>query len=271
MSKTCNLCDCAQSKFLFTRSDEVFGKQDVRECINCGLVFVTPLPEISKLKDHYSDFFFTEKFDYVESGKIWERFYELNLEYIERIKNKGRLLEIGCGLGHFLSIAKRKGWDASGVELSEFASNYAKEQFGLNIFNGLLEKAKFPDNHFDVVALWATLEHLIDPVKELIEICRILSPGGLLVLSVPNNNSFHTRVLGMQNTDMKHFEHNYQFPFNTLKILLDKTGFERLRRIIIFGGSPNNSRFEDLKQFVARRLNIGNEIRIAAFKKREYS
>ena len=267
MLRVCNVCGYTQSRSLFARGDKVFGQQDVRQCNNCGLVFVDPLPEISILKNHYNDFFFTERFNFVESGKIWEKFYELNLQYLEKIKNKGRLLEIGCGLGHFLNIAKKRGWDTYGVELSEFACGYAKEKFGLNIFNGLLEKAGFPDNYFDVVVLWATLEHLTDPFEKLTEVHRILLKNGLLSLSVPNHNSLYTRIFGMQKTDMQYCEHIYHFPLKTLKIMLNKIGFTDIRRIAIFGGGPKDAVIRDIIQFVARKLNIGSETRIIALRR----
>jgi SAM-dependent methyltransferase len=262
----CNLCGSSGNRFLFTRSDEVFGKQDVLQCNNCGLVFADPLPRPELLNNHYDDFFFTKKFNYVESGKIWHRFYELNLGYIERIKNKGRLLEVGCGLGHFLDVAKRRGWDTFGVELSSFASKYAKDNFGLNIFNGLLEQAGLADNYFDVVVLWATLEHLTDPLEKLTLVNRALAKNGLLCLSIPNHNSINTRIFGMQKTDMQYCEHIYHFPFRTLKMMLEECGFMDLRRMVIFGGSPRNSRFHDLMQFIARGLNLGSDMRVIAFK-----
>lgn len=318
----CDACNSNNNKYIFKRFDEAFGKQGVFQCKDCGLVFTSPLPDIGILKNHYSKHFFTQKFDYIESGKIWERFYELNLKYIEKIKNrtyprtnrreggafvraetrsedagvaegqlrkarttqsqaeqmtslptsgfgigsKGKLLEIGCGLGHFLNVAKRRGWETYGVEFSEFASNYAMNNLNLKVYNNSLEKVGFADNQFDVVVLWATLEHMLKPLKELAEIYRITARGGLLALSVPNHGSFLTRLYGMQNTDMQHFEHIYHFPLRTLRAMLNKVGFIDLRRMIVFGGSPNRSYFQDISQYLARILNIGSELRVIAFK-----
>lgn len=267
VSGACGFCSSLRLRYLFARSDEVFGKQNVYQCDDCGLVFVNPLPEAGILKNHYNKHFFTEKFDFLKSGEIWKDFYELNLAYIEKIRQKGKLLEIGCGLGHFLNAAKKRGWETVGVELSEFAAKYASDTFGLRVYHGLFENFGFADNHFDVVALWATLEHLTDPVKKLFEICRVLKPGGMLMFSVPNHNFLMTHLYGMKKTDMQYCEHIYHFPFKTLKKILNRTGFTGLRRMVIFGGSPNKSRLEDLAQFAARRLNIGSEDRLIAFKK----
>ncbi len=266
MSSVCNLCGSSRRKYLFTRFDKYFGTQKTYQCKDCGLSCIDPLPGPAKLENHYDKDFF-ERFDYVQSGIMWEKFYELNLAYIERIKNKGKLLEVGCGLGHFLKIARNRGWEARGVELSEFASSYAIKNFGLNIYTGTLEDAKFCDNQFDAVILWATLEHLVDPLKQLFEISRILKPGGLLAFSVPNHNYLMARLYGMQNHDMLYGGHLYHFPMKTIKLLLDKSGFIGLRRMVIFGGNAKKDWSRDIMQFIARKIGIGSDMRIIAFKK----
>lgn len=266
MAEICKCCGSNKNKRLFARSDELLGKHDVIQCRNCGLIYADPIPALDSLRNHYDEHFFTEKFDFVESGIIWESFYNLNLDYIEKFKNKGKLLEVGCGLGHFLNAAKKRRWGTYGVELSKFASTYAAKKFGLTVFNGSLEEAKLPDGQFDIVILWATLEHLVNPFQNLVEIHRVLAPQGLLAFSVPNHNSLFTRLCGVSKTDMLHYEHLYHFPFRALKIGLERTGFNGLRRMVIFGGSPNASPIQDFVQFAARLLDIGSETRVIAFK-----
>jgi SAM-dependent methyltransferase len=267
MAEICKCCGSNKNKHLFARSDELLGKHEVIQCRNCGLIYADPIPALDFLRNHYNEHFFTKKFDFVESGIIWENFYNLNMVNIEKFKTKGKLLEVGCGLGHFLNAAKKRSWETYGVELSEFAANYAVKNFGLNVFNGSLEEAKLPDGQFDVVVLWATLEHLVNPFQNLLEIHRVLAPQGLLAFSVPNHNSFFTQLYGVSKTDMLHYEHLYHFPFGALKIGLGRIGFKGLRRMVIFGGGPDASRIQDLIQFAARVLNIGSETRVIAFKK----
>jgi hypothetical protein len=93
-----------------------------------------------------------------------------------------------------------------------------------------------------------------------------MAPAGLLALSVPNHNSIFNRLYGLKHTDMQHFEHLYHFPLCTLKMMLAKAGFHNLRRMVIFGGSPRASMADDLMQFIGRKLNLGSETRILAFK-----
>jgi SAM-dependent methyltransferase len=111
------------------------------------------------------------------------------VEQVERFwqEPRGRLLDVGCGAGYFLDAARETGWDVRGVELSPTAARVGREQLRLDIFQGTLAEAGFPDNWFDVVTLFEVVEHLRDPGAVLADAQRILKPGGLLAVQVPND------------------------------------------------------------------------------------
>ena len=67
------------------------------------------------------------------------------------VKDKGSLLDVGCGLGYFSGLAKSSGWEVSGTDISEAAVKQAKIRFGLNVFHGELNKVEFAEDGFDVV------------------------------------------------------------------------------------------------------------------------
>ncbi len=113
-------------------------------------------------------------------------------EFLESLPG-GRIVDIGCGPGFMLSGLSDK-WDKHGVEISEFATNHAK-QFG-TIHLGTTAAAEFPDDHFDVVFIHHVIEHLEDPVAELIEMRRILKPGGWLIIGTPDFDSGLARRFG---------------------------------------------------------------------------
>ena len=68
--------------------------------------------------------------------------------------NKGKILDVGCAAGFFLNVAKHNGWETYGVEPSRWMSDWGNQRFNLNIKNGTLREAAFPDNFFDVVTMW---------------------------------------------------------------------------------------------------------------------
>ncbi len=91
---------------------------------------------------------------------------------------------------------KERGWEALGIELNERAAAYARDRMGLDIITGNFLEADLPNHYFDVISLWDVLEHLPDPLPVLKKISQIIRPGGLLVLNLPNPESWEARRFG---------------------------------------------------------------------------
>ena len=98
----------------------------------------------------------------------------------------GKLLDVGCGYGWFLQLARERGWDAVGVDVSLRAVRHARDRLGVPAFCGDLKSCRFPDGAFALVTLWNMLEFVPDPVELLEEIRRVLRPGGTLFLRTQN-------------------------------------------------------------------------------------
>ena len=141
----------------------------------------------------------------------------------------GRILDVGCGKGEFVANLGDRGWQAQGVELSRIAADYAREKMEIEVFNGELKDAGFPDGHFDLITLWHVLEHCHDPSGVLAETNRILRTEGRLLVSVPNFHSLQARVM---KNDWYHLDtprHLYHFAPVTISKFLEKTGFRILK------------------------------------------
>jgi len=120
------------------------------------------------------------------------------------------------------------GWDSHGVELSIWASEYAKEKFGLKIYNMPLEEAGFSDQYFDIVIMQDTIEHLQHPSRTLLEISRILKAGGILYINTPDIESFISKILKAKWWGINQF-HLYYFSKRSLRELLKVSGFRVLK------------------------------------------
>lgn len=107
----------------------------------------------------------------------------------------GNLLDVGCFSGIFLSSAKKRGFECTGVEPNVDACLHVRKAQGLEVVNGSLESARFESDRFHVVSIQDVIEHVPDPLRELREIFRILRPGGWLVLSTPNIKGLPQRVI----------------------------------------------------------------------------
>jgi SAM-dependent methyltransferase len=114
------------------------------------------------------------------------------LEFINSL-SPGRLLDIGCGLGFLLS-GVNAGWLKMGVEISSFATKHARK-WG-QIFEGDLECARFPNDHFDLVVMHHVIEHIENPTKIIKEVYRILKCGGSLIVGTPDFDSGCARRFG---------------------------------------------------------------------------
>ena len=106
-----------------------------------------------------------------------------------------RLLDVGCSSGAFLLTARRLGFQVEGVEPSADAAQTARAT-GLTVFTGYLEQARFPDAAFDAITLIEIVEHLRDASALLRECARILKPGGVLLITTPNAQSWTARAMG---------------------------------------------------------------------------
>jgi 2-polyprenyl-3-methyl-5-hydroxy-6-metoxy-1,4-benzoquinol methylase len=120
------------------------------------------------------------------------RSVDLSVRFLPALPG-GRLLDVGCGSGEWLSVMKNLGWEVEGLDFDENAVRVAR-QTGLNVHCGALEDQRFPDGSFDAVTLNHVIEHVPDPVKTLKECARILKKGGKLVLATPNSASLSHRL-----------------------------------------------------------------------------
>jgi SAM-dependent methyltransferase len=154
------------------------GSRLVR-CQPCGLLYKDP-PPAEGVALHYADVYAQDEV----SGRIDEHRRAVFERFLAEVRpfGAGRLLDVGCGSGHFLALARGHGWTAEGVEVSRQGAALARTR-GLRVH---LDVAPLPDAHFDVVTLWNVVDFFLRPVEQLAEIHRVLTPGGLVFVRTPN-------------------------------------------------------------------------------------
>lgn len=149
------------------------------------------------------------------------------LRFPRYIEN-GRLLDIGCGAGKFLDEIKPYGFETYGVDLDERATAYAREQ-GHNVFCKPIEDANFDDNFFDVVRASHVVEHMPNPEQALLEAYRVLKPGGLFLVLLPNIDSFLAKKYRSYWFQLDIPRHLYHFTPESISKLLTKAGFNEIK------------------------------------------
>jgi SAM-dependent methyltransferase len=143
-------------------------------------------------------------------------------------------MDVGTGFGFFLSEMKKRGWEGTGVEISQRGLNYARDRLGVNVYPGPLEKAGLAEGHFDAVTGFYVVEHLPDPITFLRECHRILKPGGLILLRYPHTTPIKNllRLLGIENRLYDLPAHLSDFSPETIQRLLERVGFDSCEHFI---------------------------------------
>jgi SAM-dependent methyltransferase len=149
-------------------------------------------------------------------------------QHLQVYRKVNRILDVGCGAGSLLQAARRAGWNAEGLEISQSAADYVRS-LGFEVFQGDLSSAPYPDNHFDVVTASELIEHVADPLTMLEQIERIIRPGGLLWATTPNALSFSSRMLGVNWSTVCPPEHLQLFSPNGVRKLIERAGFQRVQ------------------------------------------
>ena len=195
------------------------------KCQNCGLVYTNPRFTGDEILDSYAaveDPLYLEERD----GRVLT--FERHLRPLEKIKAPpGKLVDVGAYTGVFVEIAAQHGWDAYGVEPSQWAVAQARDR-GLHMIEGTLASPELTDASFDVVTMWDVIEHVADPFGELTQADRLLKPGGLLVVHTMDIDSGFARLMGGRWPWLMEM-HIYYFSRRTLKYMLEKAGFTVIR------------------------------------------
>lgn len=184
---------------LFEARDYVTGDRfEVARCSSCGLARTLPRPAADRLPAYYPAAYYGtpsgRRFPAL-AERLQQQLYAMRARGVERLAGGvGRVLDIGCGRGFLLDAFRRRGWDVHGTELDERSSAYAREVLAIPVQVGPPGSGRWPDGHFDAVALWHVLEHMAEPETALAEVARLLRPGGVLMVGVPNFASAEARL-----------------------------------------------------------------------------
>lgn len=233
----CLACDGSHSR----PAGEKYGFTFV-SCRTCGLVYVNPRPTRAALAAFYRKVYFSA--DRPDGAGVHHLHHaeaklataKLRLEMVQEFCAKGRLLDVGCAGGFLVQAADLAGWCAVGMDINPDAgrrsarARRAHREVPIRQVTGLAEESPFAPGRFDVVALLDVLEHVASPAACLFEARRLLAPGGVLLLETPNMDGWLPRVAGCRHPWVRPPEHLTHFGPESLRLLLDRTGFH-LRRL----------------------------------------
>jgi 2-polyprenyl-3-methyl-5-hydroxy-6-metoxy-1,4-benzoquinol methylase len=224
-AEPCIVCNSNSFKHYHTANN-----YDILRCNKCGLFFIDKIEGVD-IENFYEHKYFHNEDDDLVGYRNYAAWYEVSnnnytrlLELLKKYKKKGsRLLDVGCAMGGFVNIANEMGWQAMGIDPSEYAIKMGRARSRVNIQHCYFEDFNPEEKSYDVITFIGVFEHLANPLKELKKIIGILSPGGILLITTLNAGRFFHIF------KFKPPEHLFYFSGPQLNKLLKNTGFMVLK------------------------------------------
>jgi SAM-dependent methyltransferase len=194
----------------------------IYRCQSCGFQFVWPMPSEKKVAEFYQrhDYYQSDGLfgysDYESKREFYLGLFRGYLETLKRHGGHGRLLDLGCGNGDFLCLAREAGWEGYGVEISDVVRAEAERRSGAQVFaslDGISDRREF----FDVITMWEFIEHLRDPHHSMRAVLALLRPGGLVALTTPNTRNLTALRCPERWLEFKPPEHLQFFDFQSVR------------------------------------------------------
>jgi 2-polyprenyl-3-methyl-5-hydroxy-6-metoxy-1,4-benzoquinol methylase len=219
-----------QSKNVFISVKDYSVSGEVFELVKnetFGFLETIPQPDLEKLPEYYKSDDYISHTD--SKRNLFERTYHIikkmalrrKLSLINSFsKQKGTLLDVGCGTGDFLELSKQKGWRVVGIEPNDEARAIANKKTNNSVYktNHLLNL----ENHsFDIITLWHVLEHLPNLEEHIAEFKRLLKPNGTLIIAVPNYKSYDAKIYKTYWAAFDVPRHLWHFSKESIKILME--------------------------------------------------
>jgi 2-polyprenyl-3-methyl-5-hydroxy-6-metoxy-1,4-benzoquinol methylase len=235
---TCPVCGTTEWKEAYK-----IDRWDIDECTVCGFARIDPLPMPEARHRHYSK----EK---VIQRNIKEKTQQQNFSRaIKRLFSKAtkrnkseifynklscclspgaKILDIGCGDGSFLKLAKKK-FICTGIEISEYLAALAGKQSDIKVKAGNFLSTDFADEKYDGITLISLLEHLSDPIQAIKKCFDLMNNNGILLIKTVNYGCLNRRIKKEAWTGFRPPDHVIYFTPANLKHLLKKIGFTKVK------------------------------------------
>jgi SAM-dependent methyltransferase len=202
-NQKCLVCGRSEISVFLKCTDHFITQESfqIDQCDHCGFLFTADAPAADEIGSYYKSEDYISHSD-TQKGLI-NKLYHLvrnvmlgkKERLIKSLTTGRKLLDIGCGTGHFLNYMQQKGFTCEGIEVDESARNYAIRQFGLRVTGQKTIEAEVTQK-YDVITLWHVLEHLHDVENYLKWMHQALKPDGVLLIALPNCSSWDATHYG---------------------------------------------------------------------------
>lgn len=221
----CPLCEATNSKPIECEFPGIL------KCQQCSFIFVEKSKHGNDAELYEEEFaeanrhptYFKKNGRYVIRNEA-----KLNslLDEMEPFRRTGNILDVGCSAAFFLKLASEHDWKCTGLDVSEWAVRFSREELGVPVIHGTLPEAKLPSGVFDIVFSSHVMEHVSQPLQMIQEMTRLLRVGGALVTIVPTQFCAPMWRLRRSLTGDPPPRHRAFFTRRTLNLFLVKAGLD---------------------------------------------
>lgn len=214
-----------------TVSRETFN---IVNCKACSFKYTNPRPTEDLLGPYYKSEEYVShsntKKGFINSTYQYVRKYTLlkKLQLVSKYYRTGKILDIGCGTGEFLNTCKLAKWDTTGIEPDVDARNMAISNFGLNVIPES-EINSLQDASFDIISMWHVLEHVPRLNERLDDLKRLIKPSGVIIIAVPNCDSFDAKFYRENWAAYDVPRHLYHFTPKDIELLFKNHGLKMFK------------------------------------------
>jgi 2-polyprenyl-3-methyl-5-hydroxy-6-metoxy-1,4-benzoquinol methylase len=230
----CPVCGSSDINRLLTVKDHSVSKEEfvIWQCSNCSLRFTQDVPDEASIGSYYqsSDYISHSNTSKGVVNKLYQkvRNYTLNQKanlIIGQTVKRGKILDLGAGIGAFLNTMKQKGWEITGIEPDEGARQQAKNLFDIELKETPILN-HLPDNNFDAITLWHVLEHVHQLHDYVERLKKLLKPNGKLFIAVPNYESLDSSIYKSFWAAYDVPRHLYHFTPKAIDVLMETHGLK---------------------------------------------
>jgi 2-polyprenyl-3-methyl-5-hydroxy-6-metoxy-1,4-benzoquinol methylase len=224
-----------------------FPRRTYRSCPYCGMIYMLRLSKppieyetdyfFGSYKQQYGKTYLEDFPNLVKTGKT--RLRQIRSILPRTGEGTPRLLDLGCAYGPFLTAARDEGFSPVGMDPAEDAIRYVRDELGFPAFQGFFPESppEFQDQEFEIITLWYVIEHFEDPRRALMEINRLLKPGGILAFATPSFGGI-SRMKSRKNfLEKSPADHWTLWSPRRCRKILDSLGFT-VKKIRITGHHP---------------------------------
>ncbi len=239
----CNLCGSTK-RVEWAKSDPITAYQ----CDNCGLIYHDPQMTREGRDAFYASGYFELQNNSADAAAR-DKMYEVEITYLEKYIKGGKILDVGCG-GGFLLNKFGTSWEKHGIEFDHTSAEHARTALHLNVKDGEVDEASYPEGFFDVIVMRGVIEHMADPKTMLKHMMPWLKPGGLLyITSTPNIESLCAELY-REKWKLFTADHQIHFSKRTIVELGKELGMELLDSAYFYLETPYAHEIEDYRKII---------------------